>query len=187
MDRILVLDNYDSFVHNLVHYLEMHDVEVDLFRNDRISAKEALAYERILLSPGPGLPKDAGIMPELVRGLGPEHQVLGVCLGHQALAEGFGGTLKNLERVIHGESTIARRVKECPLFDGAPEAFEIGHYHSWVVDEVPGSFDVTVRDEDDAIMAIAHKERSYFGVQFHPESVLTPEGPSLVRNWLGSV
>jgi anthranilate synthase component 2 len=186
MERVLVIDNYDSFVHNLVHYLEHQGAEVDVYRNDRISLEEALRYERVLLSPGPGLPKDAGIMPALLKRLGKEQKLLGVCLGHQALVEAMGGGLKNLERVVHGEATTAFLEGKHPLFEELPEQFEIGHYHSWVLDEasLPGSLEVTVRDQNGDVMGVAHRDLPYSGVQFHPESVLTPTGMQIIRNWL---
>ena len=186
MERVLVIDNYDSFVHNLVHYLEDQGAEVDVYRNDRIVLDDALRYELILLSPGPGLPKDAGIMPELLKRLGQEQKLLGVCLGHQALVEAMGGGLKNLERVVHGEATTAFQEGHHPLFEEVPEQFEIGHYHSWVLDEasLPDTLEVTVRDQNGEVMGVAHRSLPYSGVQFHPESVLTPTGMQIVRNWL---
>ncbi len=186
MERVLVIDNYDSFVHNLVHYLEQQGAEVDVYRNDRISLDAALKYERILLSPGPGLPKDAGIMPDLLKRLEKDQKLLGVCLGHQALVEAMGGGLKNLERVVHGEATTAFLEGSHPLFKELPERFEIGHYHSWVLDEasLPEVLEVTVRDVNGDVMAVSHRSLPYAGVQFHPESVLTPNGMQIIRNWL---
>jgi anthranilate synthase component 2 len=185
MERVLVIDNYDSFVHNLVHYLEKQGLEADVCRNDKIAVEEALKYERILLSPGPGIPQDAGIMPELLKKVNGGHKVLGVCLGHQALVEAMGGGLKNLSRVVHGEATTAFIEDPHPIFKELPERFEIGHYHSWILDEekLPDVLQVTIRDENGDVMGVAHKEHPYIGVQFHPESVLTPYGMNIIRNW----
>ncbi len=186
MEPILVIDNYDSFVHNLVHYLEKAGARVEVRRNDRIDLDTVDRWDRVLLSPGPGLPKDAGIMPELIRRYGRTKDIFGVCLGHQAIAEAFGLRLRNLDRVIHGEPTEAHVLGSDPLFQGIPDPFEIGHYHSWVVDDegVGTSFEVTVRDADGSVMGIRHREYALNGVQFHPESVLTPHGYRIIENWL---
>lgn len=186
MEPILVIDNYDSFVHNLVHYLEKAGAEVEVRRNDRVSLEEVDRWDRILLSPGPGLPKDAGIMPKLIQRYAREKDIFGVCLGHQAIAEAFGLKLRNLERVVHGEPTRARPLGHDLLYEGIPNPFEIGHYHSWVVDEtgVENSFEITVRDSDGSIMGIRHRDLTLNGVQFHPESVLTPHGYRIIENWL---
>jgi anthranilate synthase component 2 len=186
MEPILVIDNYDSFVHNLVHYLEKAGADVDVYRNDRISTERALQWQRILLSPGPGLPGEAGVMAELIERAAGERDILGVCLGHQAIGEVHGARLSNLEGVIHGKSTRAELETDSYLFQDIPERFEIGHYHSWVLDEASlgEDFLVTVRDEDGSVMGIEHRELPLAGVQFHPESVLTPNGYRIIENWL---
>ncbi len=188
MSKILVLDNYDSFTYNLVHYLEKFtDDPVEVYRNDKIELEAVEQYDKIVLSPGPGLPGEAGIMPALIERYAREKSILGVCLGHQAIAEAFGGKLRNLDRVIHGEATQASltNVKD-PLYEGLTSPFPIGHYHSWVVDRkgFPEDLLVTVEDEVNDIMGLIHKEFGLRGVQFHPESVLTETGERIISNWL---
>ena len=184
--KVLVLDNYDSFTYNLVHYLESLDAEVDVFRNDKITIEEAAKYGQIVLSPGPGLPKDAGIMPQLIEQLAPTHKILGVCLGHQAIGEAFGGTLSNLDKVYHGLATPCSVVIPDPMFDGLPQNLKIGRYHSWVVNQpLPKDLELTAIDlESNQIMAMRHNRFNVRGVQFHPESVLTEYGLKMMQNWL---
>jgi len=188
--KILLLDNYDSFTFNLVHLVEQFDgVEVDVFRNDGISLKQAATYDKIILSPGPGLPVDAGITMKLIKKFHAEKPILGVCLGHQAIAEAFGGALFNLATVQHGvssETTIIDKSEK--LFRNIPEVFKTGRYHSWMVDknELPGCFTITAEDENQNIMALRHKTFDLRGVQFHPESILTEYGKTLIGNWLAS-
>lgn len=186
--KILVLDNYDSFVYNLVHYLREMGHEPVVYRNDKITLEEVEAFDRILLSPGPGVPSEAGIMPELIKKFAPTKSILGVCLGHQAIGEAFGGTLENMSDVLHGIATHAL-VKKADerLFKGLPAQFKTGRYHSWTVvpETLPDSLEVTAIDENGRIMALAHKTYDVRGVQFHPESVLTEHGKQMLQNWLG--
>lgn len=186
--KILLLDNYDSFTYNLAHYLhELTGHEIPVTRNDQISVPEVEIYDAIVLSPGPGLPADAGIMPDLIRKYASTKKILGVCLGMQAIGEVFGGTLLNLPSVFHGVATKATILdKEEILFRGLPETIEVGRYHSWVVDEksLPPDLKITAIDESGRIMALRHKIFDVRGVQFHPESVLTPTGKQMISNWL---
>ena len=186
--KILVLDNYDSFTYNLVQYVrEILGHKVDVFRNDAIELDEVEAFDKIILSPGPGLPKDAGIMPDLIRRYAPVKSILGVCLGHQAIGEAFGGTLHNIEKVYHGIATPIRVVDGNSLiFRGLPEKLQVGRYHSWVVEKVdlPEDLQITALDDYGTIMAMRHREYDVYGVQFHPESVMTPAGKAMLRNFL---
>lgn len=186
--RILVLDNYDSFTYNLVQYVqELIGAKVDVFRNDAISLDEVEAYDKIILSPGPGLPKDAGIMPELIKRYAPTKDILGVCLGHQAIGEAFGGTLHNIEKVYHGVATPIEVVdSKALLFRGLPIRLEVGRYHSWIVEKknLPDELQITAVDVNGTIMAMRHRKYNVRGVQFHPESVLTPMGKAMLRNFL---
>ncbi len=185
--RILLLDNYDSFTWNLHHLLEPH-AEVHVVLNDAITVEEASHYDRIVLSPGPGLPEEAGIMPALLQQLMPTHPILGVCLGMQAMVEACGGTLFNQARVQHGVAVkcIAEKPLD-PLFAGMEDPFDVGLYHSWAADPatVPPALQVTARSEAGIIMALRHRQFAVCGVQFHPESVMTPAGAHIIRNWLG--
>jgi anthranilate synthase component 2 len=186
--NILLLDNYDSFTYNLAHYLrELTGSPVPVRRNDEISLEEVNSYDAIVLSPGPGLPKDAGIMPELLRTYAPTKRILGVCLGMQAIGESFGGRLINLDRVYHGQATPAIIIKSDEiLFRGLPREISVGRYHSWVVasEGLPPELEITAIDENGQIMALRHKQFDIRGVQFHPESVLTPDGKRMIENWL---
>ncbi len=188
MEKILVIDNYDSFVYNLVHYIEQLTTDkVDVFRNDEIHLKEIEKYNRILLSPGPGIPNEAGICLDLLKKFGPSKSILGVCLGHQAIGEAFGGKLTNLDKVYHGVATpITIIKKDDPLYRDIPEKIAVGRYHSWVVtrDDIPGCFDITSIDDNGIVMGISHKEYNVRGVQYHPESVLTEHGLKIIENWL---
>ena len=186
--KIVVIDNYDSFTYNLVHYIEkLIGTRADVFRNDEISMEEAGKYDKILLSPGPGVPSEAGIILDLIRKLGPTKSILGVCLGHQAIGEAFGGSLINLDKVYHGiASEIQVLTPEDSLYKGVPSKFNVGRYHSWVVakEYLPDCFTITSVDERGLIMGISHKQYNVKGVQYHPESVLTEHGLTLVENWL---
>ncbi|MBS1638260.1 MAG: aminodeoxychorismate/anthranilate synthase component II [Bacteroidetes bacterium] len=187
--RVLILDNYDSFTHNLVHLIEkVCDDAVDVYPNDGISLEAVSAYDKILLSPGPGLPSEAGILPELINIYAPHKSILGVCLGLQAIGEAFGGRLKNLDRVYHGLKTPIRITQKDVLFRNCPEAFAVGRYHSWVVDQkaLPATLEITSVDEKDHIMSLRHRHFDVRGVQFHPESVLSEYGEVIIRNWLES-
>ncbi len=186
--KIIVIDNYDSFTYNLVQYLrEITSHEVSVFRNDAISVEDVGSYDCIILSPGPGVPKDAGHMPEIIQTYKKEKPILGVCLGHQAIAEAFGGVLKNLEQVYHGLVTdIDVADERSPLYNGLPSRIEVGRYHSWVIDEnqCPGCLQVTSTSPDGAIMSVKHESLPVFGVQYHPESIMTPQGKKILSNFL---
>lgn len=186
--KILVLDNYDSFTYNLVQYVqELIGHKVDVFRNDAIALDDVEGYDKIILSPGPGLPKDAGIMPELIKRYAPTKEILGVCLGHQAIGEAFGGTLHNIEKVYHGVATPIEVVDgQSLIFRGLPIRPEVGRYHSWIVEKknLPDELQTTAVDVQGTIMAMRHKTYKVYGVQFHPESVLTPMGKAMLRNFL---
>lgn len=190
--KILVFDNYDSFTYNLVHLVEkiLHQ-KVEVFRNDEIPLEKVKEYDKIILSPGPGIPEEAGLLLPLIKEYASTKPILGVCLGHQAIGEAFGGTLTNLTSVFHGVATPIKvkgeRLKvKGDLFDGLPETFEVGRYHSWVVDRknFPDELEITAEDETGFIMALQHKTYDIQGVQFHPESVLTPSGETIMKNWL---
>lgn len=194
MEKILVFDNYDSFTYNLVHLIEnILNQKVDVFRNDEIALDDVADYEKILLSPGPGIPSEAGILLPLIKRYAPTHSILGVCLGHQAIAEAFGGKLENLSKVYHGLATPVMMVEDLKesyhqndWFNGLEKTQIVGRYHSWVVREesFPNELEITSRDENSMIMSLRHKQFDIQGVQFHPESVLTPTGEFMMRNWL---
>ncbi len=185
--KILVLDNYDSFTYNLVHILRELKMDMDIYRNDKISLEDVDQYDKILLSPGPGVPSEAGIMPDLLKKYGPTKSILGVCLGHQAIAEAFGSQIFNLPEVFHGIATKAiQTTKEEPLFKGLPASFNVCRYHSWSVDPktISEELEVTAVDEKDNVMAISHKTYNVRGLQFHPESILTEHGKEIIQNWI---
>lgn len=186
--KILVLDNYDSFTYNLVQYIErVLNREVDVRRNDQISLEDVAAYDKILISPGPGIPVEAGICLDLIREYGPVKSILGVCLGHQAIAEAYGGSIINLSKVYHGVTgRMKQLVDDEYLFGGVPVEFEAGRYHSWVVEPatLPEELEITVENNEGYVMAIRHREHDVRGVQFHPESVLTEYGGKMILNWL---
>ncbi|MBC8109770.1 MAG: aminodeoxychorismate/anthranilate synthase component II [Verrucomicrobia bacterium] len=185
--KILVLDNYDSFVYNLVHYLkELGAEQVDVYRNDKISLEAVAGYDKILLSPGPGLPSEAGIMPDLLQQFGSHKSILGVCLGHQAIGEAFGGTLENMSEVLHGVATDTFIQHHDRLFKDIPNQIKTGRYHSWTVvpETLPDVLEITALDQNGRIMAMAHKKYDIQSVQFHPESVLTEFGKKMIQNWL---
>ena len=189
MTRILVFDNYDSFTYNLVHLVEkIAGQKVDVHRNDRIPLEAVAAYDKIILSPGPGIPEEAGSLLPLIREYAGSKSILGVCLGHQGIGEAFGGRLVNLSTVFHGVATPVHLLNKKGLFEGLPETMEAGRYHSWVVAEegFPSVLEVTARDDNNYIMGLRHKSLDVQGVQFHPESVLTPQGEQLLKNWLKS-
>ncbi len=187
--KILVLDNYDSFTYNLVHLLEkVCNFPIEIHRNDKIDLKEVANYDKILLSPGPGLPNEAGILLDVIKEYGTTKDILGVCLGLQAIGESYGGKLKNLDNVYHGIATPVQLLKEDNLFKDCPKEFKAGRYHSWVVDnkDLPNCFDITATDESGNIMAMKHKKHKVKGVQFHPESILSEYGEQIIRNWIYS-
>ena len=190
--RILVFDNYDSFTYNLVHLVEkiLH-YKVEVHRNDQIPLEKVKEYDKIILSPGPGIPEEAGLLLPLIKEYASSKSILGVCLGHQAIGQAFGGTLTNLTSVFHGVATpiqikSERSIVAHDLFQGLPNEFEVGRYHSWVVDRngFPDELEITAEDETGFIMALQHRTYDIQGVQFHPESVLTPSGEAIMRNWL---
>lgn len=185
MTKIAVIDNYDSFVYNLVHYLEECDAEVRVFRNDNFQLEEIEFFDKIVLSPGPGLPKDAGQLNALVLEFAQRKPILGVCLGQQAIAEVFGGNLRNLEQVYHGISTpVFQLVDDEILFKDLPKKFVAGRYHSWIVEnQLPNCLEATSVDEKGSLMSFRHKNLNVRAVQFHPESILTPLGKTMIRNW----
>ncbi len=190
MKKILVFDNYDSFTYNLVHYIEeIVGYKIDVVRNDQIPLEELEKYDKILLSPGPGIPRDAGVLIPLIQKYGVTKSIMGVCLGHQAIAEAYGGSISNLPKVYHGVATKINIVSDSEvLFNDVPNEVNVGRYHSWVVndEDLPDCFTVTSRDEEGKIMGIHHKEHDVRGVQFHPESILTEHGKKMMENWLNS-
>jgi len=186
--KILVIDNYDSFTYNLVHAIKkISGLPVDVYRNDEISLEEIEKYDKIVLSPGPGIPEEAGLLLDIIKKYAPGKSILGVCLGHQAIGEAFGGKLHNMNKVLHGIATPIRLTEnKTELFGGLPESFDVGRYHSWIVkkEELPECFEVTSYDNEGMIMSLKHREYDVEGVQFHPESVLTPLGEKMIGNWL---
>ncbi len=186
--KILVFDNYDSFTYNLVHLVEkiLHQ-KVDVFRNDKISLEEVKAYDKIILSPGPGIPEEAGLLLPLIKEYASTKSILGVCLGHQAIGQAFGGTLINLDKVYHGIATPIKITNpDSKILAGLGDTVEVGRYHSWIVNEkgFPEELEITAVDDNGFIMGLQHKTYDVQGVQFHPESVLTPAGEKIMRNWL---
>ncbi|HAE67165.1 MULTISPECIES: anthranilate synthase component II [Sphingobacterium] len=187
-NKIVVIDNYDSFTYNLVHLLQELDQEYVVWRNDKFKLEDIDAFDKILLSPGPGIPEEAGLLLDVIRTYAPHKSILGICLGQQAIAEVFGGTLFNMEKPLHGVATNITVVDESEkLFRDFPKDSKIGRYHSWAVnkDTLPASLKVTAIDENGIIMALTHTEYDVRGMQFHPESVLTTNGKKLIENWLG--
>ncbi|SIS72560.1 anthranilate synthase component II [Belliella pelovolcani] len=183
--KILVLDNYDSFTYNLVYIIRQLGYEMDIYRNDKINLDQIEVYDKILLSPGPGIPSEAGIMPDLIKKYAAFKDILGICLGHQAIGEAFGSSLTNLSEVVHGLASEVSVDKDL-LFEGLPTKFKIGRYHSWVINEQTLSPDLEViaRTPDGQIMGVRHKVFKVRGLQFHPESVLTEHGVEMMKNWL---
>lgn len=186
--KILIFDNYDSFTYNLVHLVEkITDEKPDVFRNDKIALEDIDKYDKIILSPGPGIPEEAGLLLPLIKMYADRKPILGVCLGHQAIGQAFGAQLINLDTVYHGVATkIIQTKRKSILFNGLGNEFEAGRYHSWIVDgtSLSADFEVTAMDENNYIMAMQHKKYDLQSVQFHPESILTPEGEIMMRNWL---
>jgi anthranilate synthase component 2 len=188
MKNVLVIDNYDSFTYNLVHYLEDLDCNVTVKRNDKLTLDEVDAFDKIVLSPGPGIPDEAGLLKAIIAKYAPTKSILGVCLGQQAIGEVFGGSLENLENVYHGVATnVTLSVNDELLFNGLGNKFEVGRYHSWVVStDLPDCLEATSFDSNGQIMSLRHKEYDVKGVQYHPESVLTPNGKTILKNWVNS-
>ncbi|MEY3539249.1 MAG: hypothetical protein RL188_666 [Bacteroidota bacterium] len=185
--KILVFDNYDSFTYNLVQMIkEQSNATVDVFRNDEIPLEAVKGYDKILLSPGPGIPAESGLLLPLIKEYAATKSIFGVCLGQQAIAEAFGGSLTNLTKVYHGIATPVTLTGSSTLFEGLPSSFQVGRYHSWVVNEsdLPTDLRITSKDAEGYIMSLEHSQFDVKGVQYHPESVLTPEGAKIIGNWL---
>ena len=187
--KILVFDNYDSFTYNLVQIIEqIVGSEVDVFRNDKIALEDIEKYDKIILSPGPGIPEEAGILLEVIKKYAPTKSIFGVCLGQQAIAEAFGGSLINLSEIYHGVATEAIQINAHKIFDSLPETLEVGRYNSWAVnpDDFPAEMEITSVDKNGMIMSLKHKTYDVHAVQYHPESILTPDGRKILENFLNS-
>jgi len=185
--KILVIDNYDSFTYNLVHALKKFEgVTVEVKRNDEVAEGQPDLYDKIVFSPGPGLPEEAGSMLSIIKNYAGKKPMLGVCLGHQAIGESFGGTLQNMNNVLHGIATPITEAAKSYLFDGLPGTFDAGRYHSWIVEKesLPSVLEITSTDKEGRIMSFQHLEFDIQGVQFHPESILTPLGEKILENWV---
>lgn len=187
--KIVIIDNYDSFTYNLSHLVKELGAEVTVLRNDSFPIEELETYDKILLSPGPGIPKEAGLLLEVIRTYAGKKPILGVCLGEQAIGEVFGGKLTNLSEVYHGIQSPIRITASNYLFEGLPEEILVGRYHSWVIDRenFPDALEITAVSQEGYIMALRHKDFDVQGIQFHPESVLTPDGKKIISNWLNHV
>ena len=184
--KIIIIDNYDSFTFNLCHLVKQLGAECTTVRNDQFNLDDLEPYDKIILSPGPGIPSEAGLLLDVIRTYAGRKPILGVCLGHQAIGEAFGAQLENLSDVFHGVQTPIRIIADDPLFAGLPTTIDVGRYHSWVVasNALPNCLEVTAMSDEGQIMALRHRELDIRGIQFHPESVLTPDGPTILRNWL---
>ena len=186
MKKIVIIDNYDSFTYNLSHLVKELGAEVTVFRNDQFEMPQLEAFDKIILSPGPGIPSEAGLLLDVIKTYAGRKPILGVCLGHQAIGEVFGGTLTNLSDVYHGVATPVTVTTDDYLFEGLGKTFEVGRYHSWVVDTkgFPDCLEVTSVSPEGFIMSLRHREYDIRGIQYHPESVLTPGGKTIIKNWL---
>ncbi len=184
--KIVVIDNYDSFTYNLVHYLEDLGAIVTVFRNDEFELNELEVFDKIVLSPGPGIPDEAGLLKEVIKTYAETKSILGICLGMQAIGEVFGGTLINLEKVYHGVASKITIIENDTIFNNLPNEIEVGRYHSWVIsnDNFPQNLIITSVDENKNFMSVKHSVYDVRGVQFHPESILTPEGKKILENWI---
>ena len=184
--KIVIIDNYDSFTYNLSHLVKELGAEVTVYRNDQFQLNQLEVFGKIILSPGPGIPSEAGLLLDVIRTYAGRKPILGVCLGHQAIGEVFGGKLTNLSDVYHGIATEGTQFGVDPIFTGLPKRIIMGRYHSWVVDRVdfPSCLEITAVSDDGQIMALRHRNYNIHGIQFHPESVLTPEGRTIIKNWL---
>ena len=184
--RIVIIDNYDSFTYNLSHLIKSLGAEVDVVRNDQFQLADLESYSKIVLSPGPGIPSEAGLLLDVIRTYAGKKPILGVCLGHQAIGEVFGGQLENLSEVFHGVATPCHIVVDDPIFSGIDRDITVGRYHSWVVsnENLPASLEVTAVSDEGQIMALRHRELNIRGIQFHPESVLMPDGRKMLQNWM---
>jgi anthranilate synthase component 2 len=182
----VIIDNYDSFTYNLAHLVKQLGSDVTVFRNDKFELEQLEQFDKIILSPGPGIPSEAGLLEEVIRDYAGRKPILGVCLGHQAIGEVFGAELENLSEVYHGVATEGTQLGNDPIFDGIPRRIVMGRYHSWVVNNksLPSCLEVTAVSDDGCIMALKHKTFDVHGIQFHPESVLTPDGKTIVANFL---
>ena len=187
--KTVIIDNYDSFTYNLAHLVKELGTEVDVLRNDKFELEELEKYDKIILSPGPGIPEEAGLLLEVIRTYAGRKPILGVCLGEQAIGQAFGGKLTNLSEVFHGIQTNVKIKNKDYIFSGLPTEIPVGRYHSWVVDteEFPEELVITAISSEGQIMALKHRENDVHGIQFHPESVLTPDGKQIVGNWLKGV
>ncbi|MBQ2360880.1 MAG: aminodeoxychorismate/anthranilate synthase component II, partial [Prevotella sp.] len=183
--KIVIIDNYDSFTYNLSHLVKELGAEVTVYRNDQFQLNQLEVFDKIILSPGPGIPSEAGLLLDVIRTYAGRKPILGVCLGHQAIGEVFGGKLTNLSDVYHGIATEGTQFGVDPIFTGLPKRIIMGRYHSWVVDRVdfPSCLEITAVSDDGQIMALRHRNYNIHGIQFHPESVLTPEGRTIIKNW----
>ena len=184
--KIVIIDNYDSFTYNLAHLVKQLGAEVEVYRNDQFTLGQLEPFDKIILSPGPGIPSEAGLLLDVIKTYAGRKPMLGVCLGHQAIGEVFGAKLENLSEVYHGVATEGTQFGNDPIFEGLPKRLLIGRYHSWVVSrtEFPASLEVTAVSDDGQIMGLRHRHYNIHGIQFHPESVLTPMGSKIVENWL---
>ncbi len=184
--KIVIVDNYDSFTYNLAHLIKSLGAEVTVYRNDQFTLNQLEPFDKIVLSPGPGIPSEAGLLLDVIKHYAGEKPMLGVCLGHQAIGEAFGAKLTNLSEVYHGVATPITQYGNDPIFAGLDKRVEVGRYHSWVVDKenFPDSLEITAVSDDGQIMGLKHKNYNIHGIQFHPESVLTPEGRTMIKNWL---
>lgn len=184
--KIVIIDNYDSFTYNLAHLVKQLGTEVEVYRNDQFTLGQLEPFDKIILSPGPGIPSEAGLLLDVIKTYAGRKPMLGVCLGHQAIGEVFGAKLENLSEVYHGVATEGTQFGNDPIFDGLPKRLLMGRYHSWVVSrtEFPASLEVTAVSDDGQIMGLRHRHYNIHGIQFHPESVLTPMGSKIVENWL---
>lgn len=186
--KIVIVDNYDSFTYNLAHLVKELGAEVTVYRNDKFQLDQLQEFDKIILSPGPGIPSEAGLLLDVIRTYAGKKPMLGVCLGHQAIGESFGGKLENLSEVFHGVATEGSQFGNDVIFNGLPQRITMGRYHSWVVskENFPSCLEITAESDEGQIMALKHKEYDIHGIQFHPESVLTTEGKTMISNWLNS-
>ncbi len=186
MKKIVIIDNYDSFTYNLSHLVKELGAEVTVYRNDQFALPQLDAFDKIILSPGPGIPSEAGLLLDVIREYAPIKPILGVCLGHQAIGEVFGATLENISTVYHGVATPCTLFGIDPIFDTLPRQITVGRYHSWVVskDNFPDCLEITAESDEGQVMALRHRQYDVRGIQFHPESVLTPDGKTIIHNWL---